>query len=129
MHVFNSAYRQHCNGWASQFPFLDGLKNVDPSSEACLCGRINRSWHRLSNFPQLACLSHFLLREVANPRSWTGSHFSVQKGPVLECSGASLAKRSHLESRIETHLGGKKCAGSSACASSAAVRKKGGLRD
>ena len=45
---------------------------------------------------------------------------------MLESSGASLAKRPQLESRIETYPDGKKHAGSSVCASSADVRKKGG---
>ena len=49
----------------------------------------------------------------------------MQKRPVLELSGASLAKRPHLESRIETHQGGKKSAVGSVSASSADARKKG----
>ena len=43
-----------------------------------------------------------------------------------ESSGSSLAKRPHLESRIETYPGGKKSAGGSFSASSADARKKGG---
>ena len=35
-HVFNSASRQHCELWASQFPFLHSLKDMVPPSEACL---------------------------------------------------------------------------------------------
>ena len=34
---------------------------------------------------------------------------------MSESSGASLAKRPHLEGRIETHPGGKKSAGGSVC--------------
>ena len=37
-----------------------------------------------------------------------------------------MAKRPHLESRIETHPGGKKSAGGSVSVSSADARKKGG---
>ena len=42
-HVFNSASRQHCEVWASQFPFLYSLKDVVPLSEAYLYGCINWS--------------------------------------------------------------------------------------
>ena len=35
-HVFISSSRQHCEVWASQFPFLHCLKDIIPSSEACL---------------------------------------------------------------------------------------------
>ena len=50
----------------------------------------------------------------------------MQKRPVPESSGASLAKRPHLESGTETCPDGKKSAGSSVFASSADVRKKEG---
>ena len=52
-------------------------------------------------------------------------HFPVQKRPVPESSGTSLAKRPHFESRIETHPSGKMSAGGSVSASSADARKKG----
>ena len=42
-HLFNSVFRQHCEVWASQFPFLHSLKEVIPPSEACLYGHINWS--------------------------------------------------------------------------------------
>ena len=42
-HVFNFASRQCCEVWASQFPFLHGLKDVFPPSEAHLYGHINCS--------------------------------------------------------------------------------------
>ena len=38
---------------------------------------------------------------------------SVCKRPVLKCSGGSLAKRPHLENRIETYPGVRKSAGGS----------------
>ena len=44
-----------------------------------------------------------------------------------ECSGASLAKRPHLDSRIENCPGGKKSAGGSVSVSSADARKKGAM--
>ena len=50
----------------------------------------------------------------------------MQRRPVPESSGASLAKRPDLESRIEIHLGGKKSADDGVSASSAGARKKGG---
>ena len=41
--LFNSVSRQHCEVWASQFPFLHSLKEVITPSEACLYGCINWS--------------------------------------------------------------------------------------
>ena len=46
---------------------------------------------------------------------------------VPKSIGASLAKKPHLESRIETHPGGKKSAGGSVGASSGDARKKGAV--
>ena len=40
-HLLNSISRQHCEVWASQFPFLHSLNEVIPASEACLYGCIN----------------------------------------------------------------------------------------
>ena len=34
--IFNSAPRQHCEVWTSQFPFLHNIKDSVPPSEACL---------------------------------------------------------------------------------------------
>ena len=53
----------------------------------------------------------------------------VQKRPVPGSSGASLAKRPHLESRTETHASGKKSAGGSVSSSSADTWRKGGYGD
>ena len=44
------------------------------------------------------------------------SSISVCKRPVLETSGASLAKMPHFESRIETCQGGRKSTGGSVSA-------------
>ena len=62
-------------------------------------------------------------------RPWTGFHFTVQKGPVPGSSGASLARRPHLESRTDTHPGNKKSADGSVSASSAETRMKEGHGD
>ena len=42
-HVFASTSRQCNEVLASQFPFLHSLKDIVPSSEACLYGCINLS--------------------------------------------------------------------------------------
>ena len=52
----------------------------------------------------------------------------MQKRPVSESSGASLAKRSHLESRIEACPGDRKSADGSVSARSADAMKKGAIR-
>ena len=54
--------------------------------------------------------------------------FHSAKEPVPESSGASLAKRPHLESGNEAHPSGNKSAGSSVSTSSANTRRKGGHR-
>ena len=51
----------------------------------------------------------------------------MQKRPVPGSSGASLAKRPHLESGTKSHPSGKMSAGSSVSASSADTRRKGRL--
>ena len=43
VHMFNSVSRQHHEVWASQIPFLHSLRDMIPSSEACLYGCINWS--------------------------------------------------------------------------------------
>ena len=42
-YLFNSISRQHCEVWASQFPFHHSLREVIPPSEACQYGCINWS--------------------------------------------------------------------------------------
>ena len=90
-HLFNSVSRQHCEVWASQFPFLHRLKEVIPSSEACLYGHIN--WSMVQ--PHSVGLSQsFPPKRGGKARPWTGFQFTVQKRPmsgsVPWTSGASL---------------------------------------
>ena len=97
--TFNSVSRQHCEVWASQFPFLHSLKQVIPPSEACLYGHINWS---LAQAPSVGLSQSFPPKRGGKARPWTGFQFTVQKRPmsgsVLGTSGASLPKRPHLES-------------------------------
>ena len=125
MHVFNSASRQCQEVWTSYFPFHHGLKDVVPPSEACLYGHIKWSLVQAQQQSLIGLSQSFPPKRGGKTRQWTGFHFNVQNRSVLESSGASLAKMSHLESRIETHLGGKKSAGGSVSTSSAGARKKG----
>ena len=55
--LFNSASRQHCDVWASKFPFLHNIYHTGPGSEACLYCHISWSWYRLGNNPHLDCPS------------------------------------------------------------------------
>ena len=41
--ILNSASRQCCNAWASQFPFLHNIHDTVPPSVACLYGHVNWS--------------------------------------------------------------------------------------
>ena len=58
-------------------------------------------------------------------RPKTGFHFNVQKRPMPESTGISLAKRPHLESRTEAHQGDRKYTAGCVSASYTDSRKKG----
>ena len=126
-HLFNSVSRQHCEVWASQFPFLHSLKEVIPPSEACLYGHINWS---LAQAHSVGLSQSFPPKRGGKARPQTGFQFTVQKRPlsgsVPGTSGASLPKRPHLESGTEACPSGKKSAGGSVSTSSAELRRKGG---
>ena len=96
------------------------------SSEACLYGCINLSLEQAQQQSSIGLSQSFPSKRGSKARLLTGLHFTVQKRPVPRSSGASLAKRPHLESGTETHSGGKKSAVGSVSASSANARKKGG---
>ena len=99
-HMFNSAFRQCHEVWASQFPFLHGLKNVVPPSEACLYGHINWSLTQAKQQSSIGLSQAFPFKRGGKARSQTGFHFTVQKKSVPESSVASLAKGPHLESGL-----------------------------
>ena len=98
---------------------------------------VSRMWFllvrpfKLVSGPGSATVLHRLFlvfpsRRGHKARPQTGFHFTVQKRPGKGSSGASLAKRPHLESRTETHPDGKKSGGGSVSASCADARKGGG---
>ena len=95
-------------------------------SEACLYGRINWS---LAQAHSMGLSQSFPPKRAGKAKPWTGFHFTVQKrpmsGPVPGTSGASLPKRSHLESGNEARLSGKKSASGSVSTSSTESRRKG----
>ena len=127
VYLFNSVSRQHCEVWASQFPFLHSLKEVIPHSKACLYGHINWS---VAQAHSVGLSQSFPPKRGGKARPWTGFQFTVWKRPmsgsVPGISGASLPKRPHLESGNEAHPSGKKSAGGSVSTSSAESRRKGG---
>ena len=105
-------------------PFLHSLKDVVPSGEACLYDHIN--WTLAQTQQQSSIdLSQSPCKRGGKTRPWTQFHVTVQKRPLPGSSGASLAKRPHLESGTETHPGDKKSAGSSVSSTSADARRKG----
>ena len=95
MHVFNSVFRQHCEVWASQFPFLHSLRDVIPPSEACLYGCLNWSLAQAQQQSSMGLSQSFPPKRGGKTRPQTGFHFMVQKRPVPGSSGPSLAKRAH----------------------------------
>ena len=127
--MFNSVFRQCCEVWASQFPFLHSLRDVIPPSGACLYGHINWSLVQAHQQSSMGLSQSFPSKMGGKARPQTGFHFTVQMrpvpGPVLGSSGQSLTKRPHLESGNEAHPSGKKSAGGSVSASSADTKRKG----
>ena len=101
MHVFNSVSRQHCEVWASHFPFLLSLRDVIPPSEASLYGHINSCLAQSQHQSFIGLFQSFPPKRGGKTRSRTGFHFMVQKRPVPGSCGPSLAKRPHLESGNE----------------------------
>ena len=124
--MFNSASRQHCEAWASQSPFLHSLKDVVPTSEACLYGHLNWSLAQAQQQSSMGLSQSFPLMKGGKTRPQTGFHFTVQNRHVPRSNGTSLTKRAHLESGTENCPGGKKSAGGSVSASSANAKKKRG---
>ena len=70
-----------------------------PPSETCLCGHINWSLAQTERVFH-GIVSVFSHSEGGKTRPQTGFHFTMQMKPVKVSSGASLAKRPHLESGI-----------------------------
>ena len=83
-HVFSSASRQHCEVWASQFPFLHSLKDLVPPSEACLDGCINWSLVQAQQQSPWAIVSLFPLRWMSKPGHSLVSISLCKRGP---CQG------------------------------------------
>ena len=77
--MFNSASRQCCEVWASQFTFFHGLKDIVPPSEVCLYGHINWSLAQAQQQSSIGLLCLFSLREVAKPGHRLGS-ISCKRG-------------------------------------------------
>ena len=71
--VFNSVSRQHCEVWASQFPFLHSLRDVIPPSEVCLYGCINWSLALAQQQSSMGLSQCFPLRGVARQGCRLGS--------------------------------------------------------
>ena len=103
-YLFNSVSRQHHEAWASHFPFLHSLREMIPSSEACLYGHINWS---LTQAHSVGLSRSFPPKRDGKARPQIGFQFTVQKRPmsgsVPWTSGTSLSKRPHLESGNEAH--------------------------
>ena len=99
-----------------------------PPSKACLFGHINWSLVQAQQQSSTGLSQSYPFKRGGKARPWTGFHFTVQKRPVPGSvpgsSGASLAKRPHLESGNEAFPSGKKSPGGSVSTSSADTRRK-----
>ena len=78
--MFNSVSRQHCEIWASQFPFLHSLKDVIPPSEACLYGHINWSLVQAKQQSSIGLSWSFPSKGVARPGHGLGSILQHRRG-------------------------------------------------
>ena len=87
-------------------------------------GPINWSLVQAQQQSFMGLSQFFPPKRCGKTRPKTGFHFNVQKRPVPESHGASLAKRPHLESRLEADTGGKKSACGSVSASCTDAKKK-----
>ena len=97
-----------------------------PPSEACLYSCINWSLAQAQQQSFIGLLQSFPLCEVANQvMDWVP--FQCAKEALPGSNGVSLVKRHHLESRIETHPGGKKSASGSVSASLLMLGRREGV--
>ena len=76
---------------------LHSLNDLVALSEACLYSHIHWSLAQAQQQFTMGLSQYFPSVRGGKFRPMTGLHFNVQKRPVPESSGASLAKRPHLE--------------------------------
>ena len=112
-HIFNSASRQCCEIWASHFPILHSLKDVVSPSEACMHGGINWSLAQAQQHSSMGLSQSFLSRRGGKTDQGLSS-ISMSKRDLCKSLVVPLLPRG-MESRIETHPGGKKSLGGSLC--------------
>ena len=104
---------------------LYSLKDMVPPSEVGICGHINWSLAQALQQFSLGLSQSFPAEGGGKVIPKSGFHFKMQKRPVLELSGTSLAKRPHMESRTVACQGGRMSTGGSVCASSIDSIEKG----
>ena len=102
-YLFNSASRQCCEVWASQFPFLHRMFAFMDASTGL--------WHRPTTTNPLGLFQFLTSMRSARGKARAVLWFNVQKWPVPESGGASLAKRHHLDPSPHGHQDGRKSVG------------------
>ena len=107
-YFLNSVSKQCCEVWASQFCFLDSIKDSVPPSEACLYGCINWPLAQVHHQYPLGLSQLSTSMMGARAKQEAGFQFHVQKQPVQEFGGILLAKKPHLVSKPDGHQGSKK---------------------
>ena len=78
-YVFNSVSRQHHEVWASQFPFLNSLRNVIPPSGACLYGHITWSLLQAQQQSSMSLSQSFSCKRGGKTRPLTGFHSQCRR--------------------------------------------------
>ena len=122
--LFISASSQHYDFWAFQYPFLHNIKDSIPPSEACLYGQINWLLAQADQQSTLGLSKCSALMRVVSTKPKSSFQFNVQKQPMPDSRGASLAKKPHLDTNPDSHQGSRKSPGE-VSTSSTNSRKKG----
>ena len=110
-YLFNSASRQYHDVWASQFLFLHIIHGTVPPTVTCLYGHI--SWSPVqAHYKSLLGLSQYLpFMRCAMAKPKARFMLNIQKWPISVYGGGFLALKTHLDTRNESHQGGRKSGG------------------
>ena len=114
---FNSAFSQHHEVWALQYPFLHKFKDSGPPSEACHYGCVNWSVAQPQWQSSLDLSLYSTSLRDGRTRLRFGFQFNAPKQLVAESAGGSVAKRPHSSTRMESCQHGRKSSGGGASAS------------
>ena len=100
------------------------FKDTFPPTETCLYGYINLVLAQTKQKSSLGLSQSWTFMRGGKGKPKSGFQSHVQKQTVLDCSSGPLVKKSHFETRIESHPDSRKSLGDTS-GSFANSRKKG----